>query len=89
MLKFKFILIGLFFGLFWCGIVIGKDYNDVLDHFFFGRQPSAKAEAMGKSMITTGADAFGLFHPKFVHCFKFNIRYLTFDIRSFKFLSIK
>lgn len=44
------------------GIVMAQDYRGALDYFFLGRQPSAKAEAMGKSMVTTEAEAFGSFY---------------------------
>ncbi|MDZ7364100.1 MAG: hypothetical protein ONB46_25805 [candidate division KSB1 bacterium] len=44
------------------GIVIAQDYRDALNHFFLGRQPSAKAEAMGKSMIATATGAFSSFY---------------------------
>ncbi|KAA3655747.1 MAG: hypothetical protein DWQ10_16955 [Calditrichaeota bacterium] len=39
-----------------------QDYNDALDYFYFGRQPSAKAEAMGKAMVATNADAYSSFY---------------------------
>jgi len=47
---------------FMAGMVIAQDYRDALNHFFLGRQPSAKAEAMGKSMVTTATGAFSSFY---------------------------
>jgi len=57
-----FVLIGLLLVTFLAGTAIAKDYNGALDFLFFGRQPSAKAEAMGKSMVANGVDAFAAFY---------------------------
>ncbi|MFQ5602749.1 MAG: PorV/PorQ family protein [bacterium] len=44
------------------GDLLGQDYNGALEKIFFGRQPSAKAEAMGRSLVATSADAFSAFY---------------------------
>ena len=57
-----FIFICLSLLTFMSGIAVGQDYNGALELIFFGRQPSARAEAMGQSMITGEGDAFGAFY---------------------------
>ncbi len=57
-----FILVCLSLLTFMSGIAVGQDYNGTLELIFFGRQPSARAEAMGQSMITGEEDAFGAFY---------------------------
>jgi hypothetical protein len=42
--------------------LVGKDYNQAFDLMFFGRQPSARAEAMGKSMVATDAGGFASYY---------------------------
>ncbi|MCA9733351.1 PorV/PorQ family protein [candidate division KSB1 bacterium] len=49
-------------GMLFSGHATAQDYNEVLDYFFLGRQPSAKAEAMGKAMVATENDAFSSFY---------------------------
>lgn len=59
---FKIFLIAWSLVIFTTGMAIAQDYGGVLDYFFLGRQPSAKAEAMGKAMVATGTDAFSSFY---------------------------
>ncbi len=46
----------------WSQTATAQDYIGTLQDLYFGRQPSARAEALGKSMPATGADAFGSFY---------------------------
>jgi hypothetical protein len=52
-----------------------QDYNEALSHFYFGRQTSARAEALGTGLVETieldtnqklsfGASLFNLTHSK-------------------------
>lgn len=38
------------------------DYNKSFDRLFFGRQPSARGEALGRGLVAVGADVYSVFY---------------------------